>query len=159
MYLPFLMERYEVEIINKYRDYYSAIVETENGLDIDVLELVDCELERQKYGEQPIVGMIAIDIINEFKEHQFTWRDIVEVHGKYYAEEFPISGIMDCSDAYQIDDFLDAVAEKYNVDLRKEQIKTYVMDNIDFNPEEVEFEAEDCGCYIDGKPEWFDIEE
>ena len=55
--------------MNKYRDYYSAIVETENGLDIDVLELVDCELERQKYGEQPIVGMIASDIINEFKEH------------------------------------------------------------------------------------------
>ena len=30
MYLPFLMERYEVEIMNKYRDYNSANVETEN---------------------------------------------------------------------------------------------------------------------------------
>lgn len=36
-----------MEIMNKYRDYYSAIVKTENGLDIDVVELVNCELERQ----------------------------------------------------------------------------------------------------------------
>ena len=145
--------------MNKYRDYYSAIVKTENGLDIDVLELVNCELERQQCGKQPIIGMIASDIINEFKEHKFTWRDIVEINGKYYAEEFSISGIMENPDAYILDDFYTAVAEKYNVDLTKNEIKTYMMDNITFNPTELEFGAEDCGCYIDGEPEWIDVEE
>lgn len=145
--------------MNKYRDYYCAIVNTENGLDVDILELVNCELERQKDGKQLIVGMVASDIINEFKEHKFTWRDVVEINGKCYAEEFEISCIMENPDAYNLDDFYIAVAEKYNVDLTKDEIKTYMMDNIDFNPTELEFGAEDCGCYIDGQPEWFDVEE
>lgn len=145
--------------MNKYRDYYSAIVKTENGLDIDVVELVNCELERQQGGKQQIVGMIASDIINEFKKHKFTWRDVVEINGKCYAEEFSISGIMENPDTYILDDFYTSVAEKHNVDLTKEEIKTYMMDNICFDPTELEFGAEDCGCYIDGQPEWFEEEE
>ena len=103
--------------------------------------------------------MIASDIINEFKKHKFTWRDVVEINGKCYAEEFSISGIMETPDAYILDDFYTAVAEKHNVDTTEDEIKTYMMDNIDFNPTELEFGAEDCGCYIDGEPEWFDVEE
>ena len=137
----------------KYKDYYSAVVNTENGLDIDVLELIDCELERQLLEKEPITRMTTNDILTEFKKCKFTWKDIVEIDGKYYAEWFPISGITSDPDAYEIDDFLQAVAEKHNVEVAN--IKTYMMDNIDFNAQDFSFGAEECGCYIDGEPEWF----
>lgn len=78
---------------------------------------------------------------------KYTWKDIVKVNGKIYAEEFEISGVMD-EDAYQIDDFIDAVAKKYGVGF--DDVKTYMMDNIEFNPNELPYGAEECGCYIDG---------
>lgn len=137
--------------MNKYKDYYSAVVNTEHGLDIDVLELVDCELERQLLRKEPIIGMTTSDILNEFKECEFVWQDIVEINGKIYTEQFPISGLMDDEDTYQIDDFLKAVAEKHKVEIG--DVKTYMMDNIDFNVENLPYGAESCGCYIDGEPE------
>lgn len=82
----------------------------------------------------------------------YTWKDIVEINGKIYAEEFPISGIMDDKNTYQIDNFIHAVAEKHGVDT--DDVKTYMMDNIDFDPATVPFGAEDCGCYINGQAEW-----
>lgn len=82
---------------------------------------------------------------------KYTWKDIVEINGNIYAEEFPISGKMD-GHAYQIDDFLGSVAEKYGIDA--DNIKTYMMDNIDFDASSLPFGAEDCGCYINGHPEW-----
>ena len=87
-----------------------------------------------------------------YDTNKFTWKDIVRVNGKISAEEFEISGVMDGEDIYQIDDFLEAVAEKYGVDTG--DIETYMMDNIDFNPKELPFGAEDCGCYINGMAEW-----
>ena len=47
----------------------------------------------------------AKDTLNEFKKHHFTWKDIVQVNGKLYEEEFMISGLMDDKNTYQIDDF------------------------------------------------------
>ena len=81
----------------------------------------------------------------------YEWRDVVEINGKHYCECFPISGEMD-DDAFQLDDFFEAVAEKHGVDI--DDIKTYMMDDIHFNPKELEFGAEACGCYINGVPEW-----
>ena len=83
----------------------------------------------------------------------YTWKDIVEINGVHYAEEFEISGIMDDENTYQIDEFFIAVAEKHQVDV--DEIKTYMMDDIDFNAKNLPFGAEDCGCYINGIPEWF----
>ena len=82
----------------------------------------------------------------------YEWRDVVEINGKHYCECFEISGEMDGDDAYQLDGFLEAVAEKYGVDV--DDVQTYMMENIDFDPAGLEFGAEDCGCYIDGQPEW-----
>lgn len=84
---------------------------------------------------------------------KFIWKDIVNINGKISAEEFPISGEMELNETcYRIDDFLDAVAKKYQVD--SDEIKTYMMDDIDFNPQNLPFGAEDCGCYINNIPEW-----
>jgi len=86
------------------------------------------------------------------RTREYTWKDIVKINGKCYAEEFEISGEMDGDDAYMIDEFLSAVAEKHNVDV--DDVETYMMDGIHFNPKELPFGAESCGCYIDGVAEW-----
>lgn len=86
----------------------------------------------------------------------YVWMDVVEINNMHYVEFFEISGKMD-GDAFQIDDFLMQVALKHGVDV--DDIKTYVMDNIEFNPDSLAIGAEDCGCYIDGEPEWFRTEE
>lgn len=142
----------------KYKDYYHAVTKTNNGLDIDVsqcnntcnhhsyTDCSNCNCKDRCFGKS-----FAKDTLNEFKKHHFTWKDIVQVDGKLYEEEFSISGLMDDENTYQIDDFLEAVAKKY--DVNPEDIKTYVMDNIQLNPTEIIL-AGDCGCYIDGTPEW-----
>ena len=84
--------------------------------------------------------------------NKYTWKDVVKVNGKISTEEFEISGVMDDEDVYQIDDFLEAVAQKYGVDV--DNVETYMMDDIDFNPEELPYGAEECGCYINGIAEW-----
>ena len=86
------------------------------------------------------------------RKKEYVWKDIVRIKGKDTAEVFPISGIMDDDTHYQIDDFLEAVADKYDVDT--DDIETYMMDAIAFDPATVAFGAEDCGCYIDGVAEW-----
>ena len=83
---------------------------------------------------------------------KYTWKDIVKIDDMISTEEFPISGEMDGSDYYDISDFLYAVANKYQVDVG--DVKTYMMDDIVFNPELLLFGAEECGCYIDGVAEW-----
>lgn len=84
--------------------------------------------------------------------NKYTWKDIVKVNGKFYAEEFEISGEMDDENTYRIDDFIQAVADKYGVD--PDDVETYMMDHVDFNPFLVPFDAADCGCYINGVAEW-----
>lgn len=84
---------------------------------------------------------------------EYTWCDIVSVNGQIVAEEFPISGEMD-DEFYQIDDFLEAVAKKYGVG--PDEVKTYMMDGIDFDPKELHFGAEACGCYKNGELQFLD---
>lgn len=84
--------------------------------------------------------------------NKYTWKDVVKVNGKISTEEFEISGVMDNEDVYQIDDFLEAVAQKYGVDV--DDVETYMIDDIEFNPEELPYGAEACGCYINGVAEW-----
>lgn len=84
--------------------------------------------------------------------NKYAWKDIVKVNGIISAEEFEISGEMDGEDIYQIDDFIESVAEKYGVDT--DDVETYMMDDIKFNAKELPFGAEDCGCYINGIAEW-----
>ena len=84
--------------------------------------------------------------------NKYTWKDVVKVNGKISTEEFEISGVMDNEDVYQIDDFLKAVAQKYRVNV--DDVETYMMDDIEFNPEELPYGAEACGCYINGVAEW-----
>lgn len=83
---------------------------------------------------------------------KYIWKDIVKIDDTIYAEEFEISGKLDGPDNYQIDNFLNAVADKYGVDT--DRVKTYMMDNIKFDPKNLPFGAEECGCYINGVPEW-----
>ena len=82
---------------------------------------------------------------------KYVWKDIVMIDGKAYSEEFEISGETD-SGMYDIDDFLNAVAEKHGCNV--DNIKTYMMDDIDFENKGLKFGIEECGCYIDGVPEW-----
>ncbi|MBQ7818585.1 MAG: hypothetical protein IJ341_02690 [Bacteroidales bacterium] len=86
------------------------------------------------------------------KKEYFEWCDIVKLpDGQIVAERHPISGIMDADAIYQIDDFYDAVASKYGVEA--DDIQTYMMDNIDFDPATLPWGAAECGCYVDGIPE------
>lgn len=85
---------------------------------------------------------------------KYTWKDIVSINGVITAEEFPICGEIEALEGtvYKIDDFYDAVAEKYGVN--RDDILTYMMDGINFNPNNLPWGAEECGCYIDGIPAW-----
>lgn len=81
-------------------------------------------------------------------ETEYTWRDLVCVDGEYAVEEFPITGMMDTQEHYQIDDFLEAVASKYEV--ITDEIQTYMMDGV--LPEGWKG-IETLGCYINGDRE------
>lgn len=83
---------------------------------------------------------------------RYTWKDIVCINGEYYTEEFEISGDMDDETHYDISDFICAVANKHGVNT--DDVLTYMMDDIDFNPQLMPYGAETCGCYINGKAEW-----
>jgi hypothetical protein len=86
------------------------------------------------------------------KNDVFTWWDIVKIQGVCYAEQYKISGKTDGSGHYQIDDFLCAVAHKHGVDM--EDIETYMLDGIEFEPNKLPWGAESCGCYINGVAQW-----
>ena len=95
-------------------------------------------------------ALLTDEEYNQYLEDvsEFVWCDIVSIHGKVFAERFPISGEMD-DEHYQIDAFLDAVSKKYGIE--PENVKTYMMDNIHFAPKELPFGAEACGCYKNGE--------
>ena len=44
------------------------------------------------------------------------------------------------------------MAKKHGVDV--DDVKTYMMDDIEFDARELPYGAESCGCYINGVPEW-----
>ena len=85
-------------------------------------------------------------------KNKYIWKDIVKVNEQITAEEFEISGKMDGENIYIIDDFIMSVAKKYGINT--DEIKTYMLDNIEFNPKELPYGAEACGCYINGVAEW-----
>ena len=157
----------------RYKCFYHSIYKKDNGeLDIRTRDicigalargyknLEDCKTKCRSKGI--CIPIILIEnILMEFKEQKFTWNDMVEIDGKHYEEEFPISGLMDDENTYQIDEFINAVALKHNV--YPENIKTYIMDgfklcgkdfgfidsdDIDYAPHRAEY-----GCYINGTPE------
>ena len=97
-------------------------------------------------------GNEEFEVIDESKLHKYVWKDIVYVNNKFYSEAFEISGEMDDKNTYRIDEFLEAVALKYKVDTS--DVKTYMMDNIDFDTKGLMWGAAECGCYIDGKAEF-----
>lgn len=109
-----------------------------------------------EYSDTEILTVPNEEAIGESSDeklrHKYTWKDIVDINGVCYAEEFEISGEMDGEDAYRIDDFYEAVAAKHNVEV--DDILTYMMDNIDFDPKILPWGAAECGCYIDDEPEW-----
>lgn len=143
----------------KFRVYYSEIHE---GV-IDI-EATSVEEAKEKYCEAHRNGRLKYDIVTGSIDavaklaadgKLYTWKDIVDINGVCYAEEFPISGEKDGDEDdvyYQLDDFYEAVAKKYGVDT--DDIETYMMDGIEFDPRVLPWGAEDCGCYIDGVAEW-----
>ena len=88
---------------------------------------------------------------------KYTWKDIVKISKNYFAEEHEISGEMEDSATYHIDDFMYAVAAKYEVSV--DDIQTYMLDNIEFDPAGLPWGTEECGCYINGVAEWLIEEE
>lgn len=83
---------------------------------------------------------------------KYMWKDIVQIGDKLFVEKFPISGEMDGDTHYQIDKFIEAVAEKYGVPA--DSIKTYMMDDITVDSALLQIAVEECGCYINGILEW-----
>lgn len=82
----------------------------------------------------------------------YKWKDIVKIDGKLFVEEFTISGEMDTPDTFQIDDFIDMVSKKYNVE--PDKIETLMCDGFVFDSKTFPGIAESCGCYINGTAEW-----
>lgn len=142
----------------KYRIHYS---EESSGV-IDV-EANSAEEAKEIYNQALQNGNLVYDTVYVIDSVErlgadgklYTWKDIVAINGMCYAEEFPISGEKDGDEDnayYQLDDFYEAVAEKYGVDV--DDIETYMMDGIEFDPRVLPWGAEDCGCYIDDTAEW-----
>ena len=85
-------------------------------------------------------------------ETKYTWKDIVKIGNNIFAEEHEISGEMVDSATYYVDDFMYAVAAKYGI--TTDDIQTYMLDRIEFNPAGLPWGTEECGCYINGVAEW-----
>lgn len=79
---------------------------------------------------------------------EYTWKDIVKIGEEIYFVKAKISGEMDSPDIYRIDDFIETVAEKYGVDT--DDVHLWTMEHFDIPVATVT----DCGCYINGVPEW-----
>lgn len=83
---------------------------------------------------------------------KYMWKDIVKIGDRLFVEKFPISGEMDGDTHYRIDEFIEAVANKYSVPI--DSVKTYMMDGITVDSAMLQIAIEECGCYINGIPEW-----
>jgi hypothetical protein len=104
--------------------------------------------------------------------NEVTWKDLVCVNGKVYAEEFPIENEfdedVDGGPIFRIDMFTSAVAEKYGCE--PEDITTHTMDGENFDESAdlpdgfyqsgaLAFGAESCGAYINGEEAEFFLDE
>jgi len=83
---------------------------------------------------------------------RYKWKDIVRIDGKLFVEEFSITGEMDTPNTYCIDEFIDMVSKKYNVE--PDKIETLMSDGFPFDSKTFPGIAESCGCYINGIAEW-----
>lgn len=83
----------------------------------------------------------------------YTWKDIINIHGNIHAEEFPVTKKTDEDETQQINEFLTAIAAKYDVNIN--EIKTYKLHDINFEAKYLPFGAESCGYNIDSMPEWY----
>lgn len=118
----------------------------QKAIDKDIFNLLVAMTKRMEELEKEM---------EEMNKTTYTWKDIVKINDKIYTEESPISGKKDYNNEqtiYEIDNFLEAVAKKHGVDV--DDVKTYMMDNIEFDARELPYGAESCGCYINGVPEW-----
>lgn len=81
-----------------------------------------------------------------------TYKDLVCIRGKVYAEEFPISGEMADEAVYKIDAFFDAAAKKHHC--QPDEVTTYLEDawqfTTDYDVSQLPFGPNECGIYIDG---------
>lgn len=134
--------------VDEGKPYTDAIL-YKNGQDINQSECEDTFLGEWRLEDDTNDDYITsfVTIVRPAKT-EYTWRDLVCIDGEYYEEEFPITGIMDTPEHYQIDDFLEAVATKYGVIV--DEIQTYMMDGV--CPEGWKG-VETLGCYINGEPE------
>lgn len=146
------------------RYYYLETAENDASefYELDLVATLEChlrfdtnEIDYENLFESDCGGFIYVDN-NHIrycwfkKKIYFEWADIVMLpDGQVVAERHPISGIMDADAVYQIDDFYDAVAAKYNVN--REEILTFMMDDVDFSFEGLPWGYAECGCYINGK--------
>lgn len=151
------------EFLQYMKETFPFMMESPSNYDL-MDNLIDYANGNDTSGSKESCIWFLVAIIPEIREEEirrfyieknekiYTWKDIIKVNRTITAEEFPISGVMDSSDIYQIDDFINSVASKYGVD--KDEIQTYMMDKIDFDGTLLPFGAVSCGCYINGLPEW-----
>lgn len=83
---------------------------------------------------------------------RYSWKDFVKIGDDIYFEESFISGKQDSVDVYQIDEFIEFVAKKYDVDV--DNIHLWTMEHFEMPVEILKHNISECGLYINGIPEW-----
>lgn len=87
------------------------------------------------------------------EEKKYVWKDIVKINDTLTVEEFPISGEMEDTATYLIDDFIKSVAAKYGVN--ESDVTTHMLNHFEVGEDAgLAITTEECGCYINGTPEW-----
>ena len=137
------MNKIKAELLSLEKKLRACPDSKQKAIDKDIFNLLVAMTKRMEELEKKM---------EEMNKTTYTWRDIVKIGDNIYAETFPISGEMDGGRHYQINEFLKAVAQKHDVDV--DDVKTYMMDDIEFDARELPYGAESCGCYINGVPEW-----
>lgn len=87
-------------------------------------------------------------------EVKYTWKDLVYIDGKVFAEEVQISGERD-DDTYNCDNFFSAIEKKYG----RDDFTTYMFDGENFAPaydtSTLPYGVESCGLYVNDIPSWY----
>lgn len=144
------MNKIKAELLSLEKKLRACPDSKQKAIDKDIFNLLVAMTKRMEE-----LGKEVEELRKPAIQDIYTWKDIVKINDKIYTEEFPISGKKDYNNEqtiYEIDNFLQAVAKKHGVDV--DDVKTYMMDNIEFDARELPYGAESCGCYINGVPEW-----
>mgnify|MGYP003495951213 FL=1 len=110
------------------------------------------EMAKKKHENNEYATKSDLQNDESAKTDIYTWRDVVSINDQIFCVEEKISGEFDAYSGYDIDKFLETVAKNHNVDV--DDVKTYMMDQIEFDPTNLPYGAEECGCYINGVAEW-----